>query len=463
MSGAPAERSHTELLRKLVHTATGLLAFALAFAGPLGSILLAAALVVWNLFVLPRLLPRVWRPGELDRRFQSGIAFYPFVLLVLTVVFQQRLEIAAAVWGVLAFGDGMATIAGGRGRPLPWNPKKTWAGTIAYWVFGTAAAAVLLAWTLHFLPAARPLSPSGDQGGETLPWPFLTAVAAVAVALAALVESQPWKLDDNLTAPPVAALLLLGLVSTQGHWTAEAVRTHLLGAAVALAVNLAAAGAAYAARAIDVPGAVAGTILGTVTATFLGWRGFVVLVFFVAAGTAATKLGYRRKAATRLAQEAGGRRSAKNAVANAGVACAAALFAATTPQGGLYLAAFLGAFSSATADTLSSEIGQLRRGRCVLVTSWQPVAPGTDGGISLGGTLVGTAGAFAVAVLGFSVGFHAPGGIAVVAVAGVFGSFVDSLLGATLERRGLLDNEGVNFLATLAGALVAAGATAWTA
>lgn len=448
----PGGRNRNELYRKLIHTATGLFAFAVVFAGTLGSLLLAAALVVWNLFVLPRLLPQIYRPGELERRFRSGIAFYPLVLLVLIAVFHQRLEIAAAVWGVLAFGDGLAAIVGGRGPALPWNPAKTWAGLIAFWAFGTAAASALLAWTLHFLPDALPR-----------PWPFLTAVAAAAVLGAAAVESQPWKLDDNLTAPLVAALLLLGLLSTQGHWTADAVRSHLPAAGVALAVNLAAAGAAYAARAVDVSGAVAGAALGTMTATFLGWRGLLVLAFFVVAGTAATKIGYRKKAAARLAQEKGGRRGAKNALANAGVACTAAFFAATTPQPALYLAAFLGAFATATADTLSSEIGQVRRGPTVLVTTWRPVAPGTDGGVSLGGTIIGTAGALAVGGLGLALGFHAAAGVAVVTVAGACGNFADSLLGATLERRGLLDNEGVNFFATLAGALAAAGLTAWTA
>lgn len=442
----PGERSRSELWRKLLHTAAGFLAFTVLFAGPAGSLLLAAALVAWNLLVLPRVLPQVFRPGEMEHRLRSGIVLYPVILLVLIALFHRRLEIAAAAWGVLAFGDGLATIAGGRGPALPWNPSKTWAGSMAYWAFGTAAAAVLLAWTL---PDAFSL-------------PFLTTVAAVATLGAAFVESQPWKLDDNLTAPPVAALLLLGLLSTQDHWTAETVRSHLPAAGAALAVNLAAAGAAYATRAVDVSGAVAGAVLGTVTATCLGWRGLLVLAFFVAAGTAATKVGYRGKAAARLAQEKGGRRGAKNALANAGVACTAAFFAATTPQASLYLAAFLGAFATATADTLSSEIGQVRRGPTVLVTTWKPVAPGTDGGVSLGGTLVGTAGALAVAVLGLVLGLHGPAGVVVVAAAGVFGNFADSLLGATLERRGLLDNEGVNFFATLAGALAAAGATAWT-
>ena len=61
------------------------------------------------------------------------------------------------------------------------------------------------------------------------------------------------------------------------------------------------------------------------------------------------------------------------------------------------------------------------------------------------------------AVLGWAVGLYQPSGIIVVAFAGAAGSFVDSVLGATLERGGQLDNQGVNFTATLAGAATAAG------
>jgi uncharacterized protein (TIGR00297 family) len=90
-----------------------------------------------------------------------------------------------------------------------------------------------------------------------------------------------------------------------------------------------------------------------------------------------------------------------------------------------------------------------------MVTTRRRVPPGTDGAISLAGTLAGLGGAVLVTMvatltlgLGISdavcIGLGAAGGL-----------FIDSLLGATAERRGWLNNDGVNFLSTFAAALIA--------
>ena len=103
------------------------------------------------------------------RGTRSGIFLYPLAVLGLVLFFRNELWMAAAVWGVLALGDGMASIVGQAvgGPRLPWNPRKGWAGLFAFVVFGTAAAAVLMAWTLGCpwisgpgTPRARSPSPS---------------------------------------------------------------------------------------------------------------------------------------------------------------------------------------------------------------------------------------------------------------------------------------------------------------
>ncbi len=436
-----------ELLRKGVHTAVGCLAFLIVFLGPVGSALLALALVVWNLFLLPRIGGRLlWRePGGPD----LGIVAYPAAVLVLVLVFWRHLEVAAAIWGILAFGDGMAATLGvlwGR-RKLPWNGRKSWVGSFAYWLFGTAGGLALLVWT------------RSQVGGE-ISLPFLLAAAAATALFAAAVESQAQGLDDNLSVPLPAGLVLFAVLQSEGWWSAVEPRQLLLAAAIGAGVNVLLAAAAGWARAVDLWGAVAGCLLGTAIWAFSGWRAFLLLVAFVVLGTAATRLGFARKAAARLAQEGGGRRSARHAVANAGIAALAAVFAATTPHSAIYLAAFAAAFASAAGDTLSSEIGQLWGRRTVLITTFEPVPPGTDGGVSAAGTLAGAGGSLAIAVLGFAVGLYPAAGVALVTVAGVAGNLADSVLGATLEGWGLLDNEGVNFANTLCGALAGAGLAA---
>lgn len=437
-----------ELLRKLTHIGVGLIAFAVRPLGPFWSVVLAAAALAFNLLLLPRIGGRrMWRDSEHAAGSSLGIVLYPLAVLLLLLVFNRRLEVATATWGILAFGDGMASILGialGR-RRLPWNPAKSWAGSAAYFLFGTLGAAVLLQWT----------APGRYE------WGFALAVSAAAALVAAALESLPHGLDDNIGVPIVAGLFLLGLVLTHGQWDELLASGFATRLALGALVNAALAGAAYAAKTVSPSGVVAGFLLGTAIYALLDWRGYLLLFAFFVIGSGATKFGYRQKAAARIAQEKGGRRSARHAVANSGVAAACALFAAATPYPVLFALAFAGAFATAAADTASSEIGQVLGRRTFLITTFRPVPRGTEGAVSLEGTLAGVAASLVIALLGFAVGLYPAWGVAAVVAAAFLGTTFESLVGATLERRNLLDNEGLNFLNTLVGALLAAAMAPW--
>ncbi len=440
-----------ELARKGVHMSVGFIAFAVRFLGPLGSALAALAATLFNLLVLPRIGgKKLWRQGETARGSSLGIVLYPLAVLLLILCFWKKLEVAAAVWGILAFGDGMASLVGmtlGRSK-LPWNSAKSWAGTTAYAVFGSVGCAVLLLWT-------------AQGSGREYALGFAIAVSVAAAVLAAALESLPQGLDDNIGVPLITGLFLYCLLLTQGQglpW-AEAELWSRLGWAVG--VNLALAGLGYAARSVSISGALAGFLVGTAIYVSLGWRGYSLLLAFFVLGTAATKLGYQRKAAQGLAQEGGGRRGVRHALANTSVAAACAFFAIMTPYGGLFVLAFAAAFATKTSDTAASEIGQLWGKRTFLITSLRPVPRGTEGAVSLEGTVAGILASVLVAALGVVVGLYGWSGAAVVVVAAFVGTTMESLVGATLEKRGLLDNEAVNFLNTLVGALTAAALYPW--
>jgi uncharacterized protein (TIGR00297 family) len=405
----------------------------------------AGSAVLFNLLILPRIGGRhLWRESETKRGSSLGILLYPVSILILLLAFHRRLEVVAAIWGILAFGDGMASLVGMSlgSRKLPWNPRKSWMGSLAFFLFGGVAATVLLQWTV---PGTYSLA-------------FAATVCGVTAAFAALLESMPQGLDDNIGVPLLSGLLLFCLVLTQGHWlTWFSEPSFGRTVAFAVVVNLILAGTAFALRGVDGSGMVGGFLIGFLVWMGLGGAGFSLLLAFFVLGTALTKLGYRRKAEQNLAQEKGGRRGARHALANGATAAGCAIFAATTPLPEVFALGFAGALATAVADTAGSEVGQLWGRRTFLVTTLRPVPRGTQGAVSLEGTVAGILASVVVAALGVAGGLFGPLGALVVVVAAFLGTLLESVVGATLERHGLLDNEGVNFLNTLMGALLAAG------
>src|SRR6185436_12239594 len=96
--------------RQIVHMTMGGFALLLPYLTPWPATILAGGAVAFNLFALPRLAGTLYRPGEVRRRLSSGIVLYPVGVLLLILTFPDRRDIVAAAWGVLAFGDGMATL-----------------------------------------------------------------------------------------------------------------------------------------------------------------------------------------------------------------------------------------------------------------------------------------------------------------------------------------------------------------
>ncbi len=143
-------------------------------------------------------------------------------------------------------------------------------------------------------------------------------------------------------------------------------------------------------------------------------------------------------------------RSASQVMANLGVA---GLMVALAPK--LWPVLALAALAEAAADTCSSEIGMAFPGKTVLITTWKPVAPGIDGGVTLLGTMAALIAASVVAFPAWVLGLATIHFMVVVIAAGFVGSLVDSLLGALLERRGWLNNDAVNLLGTATATAIA--------
>ncbi|MDE1175433.1 MAG: DUF92 domain-containing protein [Edaphobacter sp.] len=175
------------------------------------------------------------------------------------------------------------------------------------------------------------------------------------------------------------------------------------------------------------------------------YAGLIALIVLFLLSFAATRFGRSRKEARGLAEGRRGRQ-ASQIVANLG---AAALFAAAGSPVGC-----IAALAEAAADTNSSEIGQALGGPVRMITTWQTVPPGTDGGITIRGTMAGILAAIVVAALS-TIGHTTWHQRIIICLAAWLGLFFDSLLGATVERKGWLGNDLVNFLSTVAAALIA--------
>ena len=458
--GCTVSLSVSERRRKLVHLGVGGCAFLLRFLTWPQAAALAVAAFLFNWKVLPRIGGEgLWRGADREKGYPLGILLYPLSVLGLILAFRGDLWKAGAVWGVLAFGDGMASLVGQSigGPRLPWNDGKGWAGSLAFVLFGTMGSAALIAWT-------RGLPPSATGSARVL------GLAVALAVLCALVESVPTALDDNLTVPLVGGVFLALVADVDfGPFLtdAELPRRVLTG----LAVNVAIAASAYVARSIDLAGAFSAVIIGTAITAGLGLGGLALMIAFFVLGSAATKLGYPLKAARGIAQGKGGARGWRNAWANGGVPALLALVAGAYGAeswslvhagrgnslgpagyaGWLVTAAYAASVATAAADTCSSEVGKAFGRRTFLVTSFEPVPPGTEGAVSVEGTLGGLVGALVVAFVGWAAGLCTGPVAAAVTVAGLLGSLAESAIGTVAERRGWLDNDLLNALNTAIG------------
>jgi uncharacterized protein (TIGR00297 family) len=450
-SGTRVSEHHLLSTRKLVHMAMLGFAFLLPFLTWIQAAGAAVLALMFNVFILPSLgVDLRKRPlslgaplvGALEAPLDDtwrGIIIYPLSVLALILVYRHSLPVVSAAWAIMALGDGMASVVGeARGGPaLPHNPEKTWSGFCAFVLAGTAGAYVLTRWAN---PAASPQS--------------VLVISAAAALVGALVESLPIRLDDNLSVPLVCGgfMFCLSLMEWDAFWSNwPYLELRIL---LATIVNLTLALVALGLRLVNKSGAAAGFVLGVTIYLGYGYKSFLLLLAFFALGSAATRLGYARKAKRGVAERRGGARSWREAVANTVAAAFFALLAITTQHQAAFLLALIAALAEAAGDTVSSEIGQWLSSRAYLITNLRLVPAGENGGVSWGGTLAGLVASTIVVGLGYGLGLCSRGGAALALGAAVGGNLLDSVLGATLERRGLVTNGIVNFAGTsFAGAL----------
>lgn len=244
---------------------------------------------------------------------------------------------------------------------------------------------------------------------------------------------------------------------------------------------------AWRAGSLRISGAVAAALTGGLIFDLGGLPWAVVLLVFFVTSSALSQAFKRRKTATSEKFAKGSQRDWQQVLANDGLGALLVVLALFVPASPLLWIAYLGTMAAVNADTWATELGVLSRRPPRLITSGQIVEAGTSGGISPFGTLATLMGALLIGLVGaaFCPGAGAWPMLLAATLGGVGGSLLDSLLGATVQAiyfcadcqketerhpvhscgaetrqiRGWdwLNNDWVNFIASLAGAGVAMG------
>ncbi len=222
---------------------------------------------------------------------------------------------------------------------------------------------------------------------------------------------------------------------------------------IAVIITLLFAGFGRLVKGVSWSGAAAGAVVCFLLCVSAGGGAVAALVSVFVLTWMATGFGRSHKQKLGTAEKSGGRR-ASQVLANLGVATGAAVLFTIYGKAG-FLLATAAALSEAAADTVSSEIGQAVGANPRLITTWKIVPAGTDGGVTVAGTLAGVMAAAVVGVVCVVTELMPWKWFGIAVGAATVGMVADSFLGAWLERRGLLNNDLVNFLGTLIAAGIA--------
>ncbi|RZM78635.1 TIGR00297 family protein [Leptolyngbya iicbica] len=206
-------------------------------------------------------------------------------------------------------------------------------------------------------------------------------------------------------------------------------------------------------------------VLGVLVWGCLGWQGYTVVMVYFLVGTAVTRIGMAEKEAAGIAEKRSGVRGPENVWGSALTAtlCAIGIFVAqqgwlteTNLWVGLLSLGYVASFATKLSDTTASEVGKAYGKRTFLITTLRPVPAGTEGAVSLEGTLAGVVGSAVMAAVGLATGLITPVGALLCLIAAFIATNAESVIGATLqEQLPWLTNELVNIVNTTIGAIAA--------
>jgi len=408
-----------------------------------------------NLFVLPRAAPGLYR-AEADGMGSLEIILYPAALCacVAAVGYPPGGEPGwylplGAAWFALACVDaaiGLCCRVFPGGPPLPWNRRKPVAGVLLGAALAALPALALAHWAAH---------PQGAGAWMGL-WVLFVAAASA--------ETLWFGVADNVVVPftvcVLAPLIPNPLWPSAGAGTGGYLAGPGSGTGMALLVGIPAAFGllAWAARLLTPGGALAGTLMAFLLMRAEPWL-FAFLAGFFVLGNLATRIAFARKRELGIAEARGGRRGAAEVFGAMGLAAwMTPLVHLARARGGDVTPTLLVAVAPLAAkafDTVSSEIGKAVGGTTISLSRLRAVPAGSEGGVSLAGTLAGLAAAALLCAGIVPLGWGGWGTAGILLAISFIANVFESYWGEYAAGRGLDQGPHANVLMTLLAAVLA--------
>lgn len=404
-------KGNSEFTRKFVHILVGNWVFFVPFF-----LSFRATIAIPFIFVIVNALSMKFNLiSSMEREDDSfGTVYYAVAMLVLAGAGFALQKMMLPLVGLLtmAYGDGLAAIIGekwGKKKPFAFAPNKTLLGS---WVVASVGFLVSLTTMVYFnLKQGTPHSVFG-----------LIFIALCNAVMATFLELVGKRGSDNLTLP-----LGTGIFTTLCfYYGSVGLVIYLVAAFFILIV-------AYRLHSITEDGVVAAMLTALILYTLGGpWVALCLLLFFIL-GSGISKISNPVKEKAEAIQESPSRRNWKQVLCNSLPACVILWYSLFSVQNPRFELIALSIFSAAAADTFGSEIGMLFPGKVYNILNGRPVPPGLSGGVSVMGILASLLGSFSISLLALPK--FGLSGLAVATILGLVGSLVDSVLGASIQRK----------------------------
>ena len=395
--------------RKFIHIATGLIICVVAYFlySNIPLIIFATSYIFIDLWALKRGKFKSIHPDS----HSFGTLYYAISVLILSILFWNEYKALFIITNlIMIIPDAMAAIIGenySKRHFIPVSEKKSLLGSFTMFIL--AVLIVFLSLEFFFESAISKH----------------LIISLVVASVATVAELISFRGSDNLSIPLVGGLFLYVLIYGS---TGELFQMIILGTVLAAIVSI----ISYKLRFLDAGGSALAFLMGAVIFGFGGWvYTFPILAFFIFSSIL-SKIGKKRKKQYEASYQKTSVRDFYQALSNGGVATAVVLIAFFTEME-LFYYVYVTSLAAANADTWATELGIFSKSKPVLITNLKTVEPGTSGGISLIGTSSSLLGSFIIVYISKLVSNFEIQHLIVLTIAGLMGSLIDSLMGATVQ------------------------------